>query len=250
MTFYYPTFDQVINFTESHRNKVGGPVIFPWLMQCPRRSLVAWWCSHPTMARKLSPSMPAGRNEYGAWQRRQIMNMRFEESISDLSYIVPSAIVESHPKKGKTLLYVIEITPTFFWNRHLAQGFTATSLGSMSATIALSGLAEQWESHGPIRQSARASGHLVKWPNPKAVGIPSMPLVHLIWLRFMFLVEIFWHRFCYIWSCPLSGKQFKWTCRCWWKRPGFGLKSLTIVQLGLPALHLCQAWQPRSCHMG
>lgn len=42
--------------------------------------------------------------------------------------------------------------------------------------ISLDGLAEDWENDVIIRQGARYSGQLVKWPNPDSVGIPSMTL--------------------------------------------------------------------------
>jgi hypothetical protein len=45
------------------------------------------------------------------------------------------------------------------------------------AAIQLEGLAETWEAEAFIRHSAREHGQLVKWPNPKAVGIPSMKLI-------------------------------------------------------------------------
>ena len=43
--------------------------------------------------------------------------------------------------------------------------------------IRLEGLAEEWEGASFIRQTAREHRQLIKWPNPQAVGIPSMKLV-------------------------------------------------------------------------
>lgn len=50
-------------------------------------------------------------------------------------------------------------------------------LSMADAPISLRGLAADWEGCCSIRHSARANGRLIQWPNPEAVGIPSMSLV-------------------------------------------------------------------------
>ena len=47
----------------------------------------------------------------------------------------------------------------------------------LAMAITLDNLAEMWEADVAIRQKARQGLALIQWPNPQAVGIPSMTLV-------------------------------------------------------------------------
>ena len=44
----------------------------------------------------------------------------------------------------------------------------------MPKSSILDGLAAAWEDVSNVRRGARETGHLVRWPTPETVGIPSM----------------------------------------------------------------------------
>ena len=57
----------------------------------------------------------------------------------------------------------------------------------LAMTIQLTNLAEMWEADITIRQRARQALTLIQWPNPQAVGIPSMILVFEVVFFIVFL---------------------------------------------------------------
>lgn len=63
------------------------------------------------------------------------------------------------------------------------------------AGVSLDGLAEAWEGDAVVRSLARQNGQLVQWPNPTAVGIPSMILAKQLFLTLCFQCNPLQHHY-------------------------------------------------------